>query len=773
MLGIVLLFAGVQSQTFSHVDLQNSPLLPFSASPFVLADHSPMKISALSQLEAFDFINGTGTQEDPFIIQEIQIDAQRVGTAFELLNLQAYIEIRNCTFLNSNLDPINLFNFNFSKFNILSPEFELHYDAGLRIVNCSNLSITTCEFRGNYAGIYVSHSTNVSITNCSSTYNEYGIRIYESTKVNISSNSLAFNQVGLAIRNGHNVEYNDNLFAENQVENLQISTINNQSVWLSSLYILLLFTILVIFSVIIRKHKNQLNRVQRSLLVAGNILQFVLNLALMAFEWKITFRIYHFVFPALAILFFKQHDQKMRRLKQFKGRTGQIDPRDFHNRSSENATIQNYEKIKPIKTQDFDEFNLAHRTETPKAEKAANLDDAEVEFKISSDSSGRAKKREKRDKKKAEKKLEPKEDADMLEIPNLLDISPEVYAKLEEELYNQFSPYRGSAKNSQKTEIDESSKRLYQLYMENQKEFATLFDDNPSQDDTLNKAQLVEDIRLYHKILIIYEQIPEIVSLLLDALKVPPDLSLLQRKCSFFQNIEAEGVKSKLMLNYWFIAWDPEIQSILPWILSKNSSLIIIGKTEAILQNIHTFFEGENTKIPNPIKIPLENIATINCGATSLENRESPKEQITSIISSIPPVSQLKEKMGENALLLGSWIENYFPLPALFTIQEKTTFFRIIRDKFQDLVSSEIPWLTPENVDRVIRQISVQNHFLFIENTYVVHHSERFCEILLEFQSLGYLKDPEFKAIKKFWAQLDWPTDELTLFLQILTSLHT
>jgi len=135
-------------------------LLPQSAEKV-----SPIYIDGNTDLDNFLNKTGSGTLNDPYIIKNLEIDAESIGSGIEIKNTDRYLIIINCTIENSGL---------------LSNES----NAGIVIDHSININITECFLINNLFGIYLRTSNNNSITlNTISNSSEDGIRLWSSYSI--------------------------------------------------------------------------------------------------------------------------------------------------------------------------------------------------------------------------------------------------------------------------------------------------------------------------------------------------------------------------------------------------------------------------------------------------------------------------------------------------------------------------------------------------------------------------------------------------------------
>jgi len=108
----------------------------------------------------FDWCSGSGTEIDPYLIENVVIDGQNSSSCVIIENTREYFIIKNCTLYNAGPEQI--------------PE----YDCGIRIDNCSNGKLINNNVSfNNFLGIYLDTCNNTVIQGNNVSHNEW-IAIY-------------------------------------------------------------------------------------------------------------------------------------------------------------------------------------------------------------------------------------------------------------------------------------------------------------------------------------------------------------------------------------------------------------------------------------------------------------------------------------------------------------------------------------------------------------------------------------------------------------------
>jgi len=90
----------------------------------------------------YDWCTGSGTWYDPYLIENVAIDAQNSGSCIFIENTDDYFIIHNCTVINGEASGGS---------------------AGIKLINVSNGTITQNSMTENYIGIYLTSGENISI----------------------------------------------------------------------------------------------------------------------------------------------------------------------------------------------------------------------------------------------------------------------------------------------------------------------------------------------------------------------------------------------------------------------------------------------------------------------------------------------------------------------------------------------------------------------------------------------------------------------------------
>ncbi|NVM36012.1 MAG: tandem-95 repeat protein [Candidatus Lokiarchaeota archaeon] len=131
--------------------------------------------------------SGSGTSEDPYILENLIIDGQNYGNCIEIRDSSVYFKLKNCTISNSGTDIFN---------------------AGIKLYNVSNGEIQENFFINCYYGIILEGcSRNHLINNKLNDLSHTAIVLSNCLEISISQNQIISpNFVGIDIRNSDNCE---------------------------------------------------------------------------------------------------------------------------------------------------------------------------------------------------------------------------------------------------------------------------------------------------------------------------------------------------------------------------------------------------------------------------------------------------------------------------------------------------------------------------------------------------------------------------------------
>jgi len=173
----------------------------------ITLDTENLKLSAISgkihidnnwsATEAMGICTGNGTYSEPYIIEDLIIDAGGPGSCILIENSTEFFKIENCTLYNSGLTYI--------------------IDGGIKLTNVRNGVIIDNNCSANYKGIYVENSININITgNTLNNNDDDGIHLWYCRNSTVSGNTV-------------NSNGDDGIYLQDNCNNITVSgnTINN------------------------------------------------------------------------------------------------------------------------------------------------------------------------------------------------------------------------------------------------------------------------------------------------------------------------------------------------------------------------------------------------------------------------------------------------------------------------------------------------------------------------------------------------------------------
>ncbi|MHA1460925.1 MAG: right-handed parallel beta-helix repeat-containing protein, partial [Promethearchaeota archaeon] len=138
----------------------------------------------------YDWCNGAGTESDPYIIENVTIDAQGSDSCIEIRNSNDYFIIQNCILYNSG---------------------SLHYDAGITLRSVINGKIVNNYCDNNQYGLSIGGSNNTISGNAASNNSQYGISLSGNNNIvseNTANNNFIF---GIYLSGNYNLVSGNNV----------------------------------------------------------------------------------------------------------------------------------------------------------------------------------------------------------------------------------------------------------------------------------------------------------------------------------------------------------------------------------------------------------------------------------------------------------------------------------------------------------------------------------------------------------------------------------
>ena len=190
---------GKKGKSVGSWDLTGSPI-------YIDDDHSNNWSYTAS---SYDWCSGSGTWNDPYIIENVTIDGQNSDCCIEIRNSNAHFIIRNCKVYNSSVG--------FS-------------DAGIKLVYVNNGKLINTNCLINYRGIYLENSDYNILSGNIANYNEEGIRLsYCNNNTILENNANNNKDYGIRLYNCNNNVFSGNNASNNEDDGISLYNCNNNT----------------------------------------------------------------------------------------------------------------------------------------------------------------------------------------------------------------------------------------------------------------------------------------------------------------------------------------------------------------------------------------------------------------------------------------------------------------------------------------------------------------------------------------------------------------
>lgn len=212
-----------------ELNIMTASFWNLTGSPIYIEDNNPACNWSKTASDN-PWCSGSGTWNDPYIIENVTIDGQGLDSCIEIRNSVKFFIIRNCTLYNSgsNLDEdggIKLYSVNNG--NCYYNNCSYNNGNGIILSFSNNNSISGNNVSYNKNGIYFAYTYDhnyISGNTINNNYN-YGIRLYSVYKISILNNRIHNNSdSGLSIYNCRHdiIKYNDiynNYYSGMEIQN--------------------------------------------------------------------------------------------------------------------------------------------------------------------------------------------------------------------------------------------------------------------------------------------------------------------------------------------------------------------------------------------------------------------------------------------------------------------------------------------------------------------------------------------------------------------------
>jgi len=167
-----------------------------------------------------EWCNGRGTYSDPYIIENVKIDAGGTGSGIFIENSKVYFIIINCMLYNSGFTDIDAGTMlkSVSNGTIINNNFSNNNRRGIILDNSDNNTVTGNIVNNNDYGIFLDISDNNTVSGNNVTNNYRGIYLYDSGNNTVSGNNATNNYLGILLDTS-----DDNTVSDNDAHNNTIS----------------------------------------------------------------------------------------------------------------------------------------------------------------------------------------------------------------------------------------------------------------------------------------------------------------------------------------------------------------------------------------------------------------------------------------------------------------------------------------------------------------------------------------------------------------------
>ena len=178
-------------------------------------------------------VTGVGTYSDPFVIEDLIIDAGGSGSGILIENSFIYVRIENCTIYNGDTG-IYLFN---SLNTLILRNNVSNNNFGIRSIYSENFTILGNKaYNNEYYGISLGSSSEINVIGNEANHNNYaGIHLEDSIGINISGNTANHNNyldwsMGIALTSSNRTIVSGNTLSDNRQSGIILYNSNNNTI---------------------------------------------------------------------------------------------------------------------------------------------------------------------------------------------------------------------------------------------------------------------------------------------------------------------------------------------------------------------------------------------------------------------------------------------------------------------------------------------------------------------------------------------------------------
>ncbi|MHA1824764.1 MAG: NosD domain-containing protein [Promethearchaeota archaeon] len=202
--------------------------------------------------DTYDWCTGEGTESEPYLIENVTIDFQGIGSCITIQNSTDYFIIQNCTLYDSffytgiilnNVSNGKLINnycyWNFCGISLSSSNnntvsgntvsYNRYYGISLSSSDDNTILGNTVN-ENQYYGISLSSSNNTIVSGNTVSDNLYGILLSSSDDITISGNTVSDNTCGISLSSSNNNTVSGNTAIVNQYFGIILSSSNSNTI---------------------------------------------------------------------------------------------------------------------------------------------------------------------------------------------------------------------------------------------------------------------------------------------------------------------------------------------------------------------------------------------------------------------------------------------------------------------------------------------------------------------------------------------------------------
>ncbi len=176
--------------------------------------------------------SGSGSVADPYVIEDLEIDAQGTGSCISIINSRVYFSIKNCTLSNSgtSIADAGIYLFNNTYGNIFENDCSNNGYAGILLSDCNSSTVSSNIANSNDVGIFGENSNYNTLSGNNINDNLCGINIIGFWN-EISENTIDTNiDYGIFLSSGSHNNTVDGNTVKNSIYGISVSNIGYNTI---------------------------------------------------------------------------------------------------------------------------------------------------------------------------------------------------------------------------------------------------------------------------------------------------------------------------------------------------------------------------------------------------------------------------------------------------------------------------------------------------------------------------------------------------------------